>query len=110
MMNEYEYYHIGYVVLHRNKIWLSLCSTSKHLFFDFGHQQCNTHLNRFNPSLQIFKSKSRNGCPLTDVIVLTHGLKILQRRIKKRLKINKSFKSLMNREITNKFLLKKNIK
>ena len=32
MMNEYEYYHIGYVVLHRNKIWLSECSTSKHLF------------------------------------------------------------------------------
>ena len=106
--NGYNHLHIGYVVLHRDSTWINLCSTSKDLFFRYGHDQCNTQLNKLNPSLQIFASKSSRGIPLMEIVILTSNLKILQRRIRKRLRILKTHRSILNREITNKFLIKYN--
>ena len=98
--------HVGYVVLHRNKFWFCLACVDN-LFFTVNHESCNVTLDLVNPSLQLIKTASRNGHPFSESIIITHNLRVLQRRIKKRMKKKTNFKGIIDREITGRFPIKK---
>ena len=97
--------HVGYVVLHRNKTWFCLACNDD-LFFAVNHTDCNVKLDLVYPSLQLIKTASRDGHPFSESIIITHLLRVLQRRIKKRIRRNTSFPGLMKREISGQFPLK----
>ena len=99
--------HVGYVVLHRNKTWFCLACNDD-LFFAVNHTDCNVKLDLVNPSLQLIKTATRSGCPFSEAVIITHQLRILQRRIKKRIKINTGFIGIRDREVTGRFSIKSN--
>jgi hypothetical protein len=101
--------HVGYVVLHRKQEWFCL-AINDDLFFTVSHSDCNTSLSLLNPSLQIIRTSSPRGTPFSKAIIITSALRILQRRIKKRLRSNHGFKGIISREINARFPIKNNKK